>query len=74
MPDDDLVALRFPIGKAEQPIKTIGLPASGESMVGPAFREGNWLVALMARDTKMYKPEPGYSPLQDIADTRYRSR
>lgn len=71
MPDDDFVALRFPIGADEKPIKTIGLPAPGESMAGPAFREGNWLVALLARDTQMYKPEPGYTPLQDIADTRY---
>ena len=67
---DDMVALRLPIGQNEEAIRRIAQPES-EGMAGPAFREGNWLVSLLAQDTTMYKPEPKYTPLQDIADTRF---
>lgn len=67
---DDMVALRFPIGQAEETIRRMADPVR-EGMAGPAFREGNWLVSMLSQDTTMYKPDPNYSPLEDIADSRF---
>jgi Peptidase S24-like len=69
---DDLVALRYPIGDGEEPIRTIksSMPSAGE-VIGAAFRQGNFLVSAAASGNQMYKPEPKYSLLNDIADTHY---
>lgn len=67
---DDLVGLRHPIGSPSDPVKAIEPPQS-EGTLGPAFRQGNWLVSMAAADHTEYKPEPKYSPLNEISDSRY---
>ena len=69
---DDLVALRYPIGNGEQPLRRItDNSPDANALAGAAMRQGNFLVSAIASSESTYKPEPKYSPLNDIADTFY---